>query len=360
MIISEIRGKLNYVDFDLEEESLAKLDPRDITRMEDVLTSNVFGILKNIDYRVLNRILEKAKIPAFESKPTFEFWHKYKDGTEPDIIIKSDNMYIIVEAKYLSDFDYGSTHKRPQIVREIEEGKKDAGNRAFYYLAVTNEDNIDWYSKIHNSDEYINCLKSNYSCLCQITWKSIDEVIKDCINDVDNTSQNFIADLIQYFNVKGINNPSAVKGERPFQYFFSDDAVELFEMIKRLGKRNDKNKTYDIYLNLLTVSDKEELYNNIRAYIEKMISCNKLKALENSLAMEKVPINLLYDKVDKDERKCWFEFIDYLFSCKYVNLNGQSDISVRLHFVTGNYTKGPISLFTYNRRRRHMEFREFR
>ncbi len=360
MIISEIHGKLNFVDFDLAEDSLAKLIPRDITRMEDVLTGNVFGIIKNIDYRVLNRILEKAGIIAFKSKQSFHFWHSYKDGTEPDIIIQNDDMYIVVEAKYLSDFDYGSTKMKPQIVREIEEGRKDAEDKDFYYLAVTNEDNIDWYSKIQKCDEYTEFLNSNYDCLCQITWKSVYEIIKDCINEVDNTSQNFIIDLVEYLNKKGISNPSVAKGERPFQYFFGDDSTELFEVIKRLGKQNVKNKTYDIYLNRLTALDKEELYTKIRAYIDKMISDRKIKILENSLAMEKVPINLLFDRVDKDERKSWFEFIDYLFSCKFVNLNGQSDISARLHFVTGNYIKGPVSLFTYSRKKRHMEFREFR
>jgi ATP-dependent helicase/nuclease subunit A len=45
---------------------------------------------------------------------------------------------------------------------------------------------------------------------------------------------------------------------------------------------------------------------------------------------------------------------------KYVNLNGQSDISAKLHFQKGNYVKSPVSLFTYYRNSRVMEFRELR
>ncbi len=58
MIQAEIHNRLNVID--LSEEASYP----DLARKEDVLTSNVFGILKNFDVKILNKLLEVAKVPV--------------------------------------------------------------------------------------------------------------------------------------------------------------------------------------------------------------------------------------------------------------------------------------------------------
>jgi len=47
----------------------------------------------------------------------FHFRHSYNDGTEPDVIIENGRKYILVEVKYLSDFDKGRNGRKPQVIR---------------------------------------------------------------------------------------------------------------------------------------------------------------------------------------------------------------------------------------------------
>lgn len=361
MIFAEIRNKLNYVDFPTDQ-SQTVTSLFDITRMEDVLTSNVFGILKNIDYSVLNRILQKANIPELNEAPEFHFWHSYSDGTEPDLIIENTERYIVVEVKYLSDFDKGRKDKKPQILREIEGGLSEAKGKKFDYLAITNEDNVNWDMKIFNMNEYNEVLKSNRNCLHHISWHEIYKCMKKSINDnIDIVSKHFLKDLIEYLENKGIGYTiQCTKGNRSFEDIFGNESKELYGLIKALGKKNNRSGMYQIPLNSIEGDDKIKLYHSIRDYVDSLIANHKLKKLRNSIALDKVPVSLLLCDIEAEELIEWVNLITYLYKCEYVNLNGQSDISVKLHFQKGNYVKAPVSLFTYYRNSRVLEFREMR
>ena len=92
MYQAELRGKLS----------------RGIEETEDVLTSNVFGFFEYADReQFLRNYLVKLELDvSVEQARTarFEFWPTYSDGTEPDLVIRVGDYYILVEAKLYSDF----------------------------------------------------------------------------------------------------------------------------------------------------------------------------------------------------------------------------------------------------------------
>lgn len=364
MLVAEMKSKLSLVNFDNDKANSNMNDLNYVTRMEDVLTSNIFGIIKNIDVKILNAILIEAGIDELTEKFEFEFWKKYDNGTEPDIIIKTLNRYILIEVKYLSDFDKGNNDKQPQIIRELEGAKVELGNRKFNYLAVTKEEEIDWYSKVFLNDEYITKLKMNSQYLHHISWVKIYEALKD-INEnesLDCISKSFVVDLLDYLEKKEIGYSKVVNiQDRPFIYFFGKESEELYNYIKEIGINTGKgiHEVVDINLNELGIQKRKKLYNLISSYIEELINNNKLRKIKNKIAIDKVPIDLIF-KADAEELDSWMNFISFLYKCDYTNLNGKYDISVKLHFSKGNYTAAPVSLFTYIKDKRILEFRENR
>ena len=97
--------------------------------MEDVLTSNVFGTLKNIDNYFLNFILKhNFDLDANNDDLIINFWKRYDENIdrncEPDVIISSNKFILFIEAKYGSEFgeDKGNTSRKieNQLVREYD------------------------------------------------------------------------------------------------------------------------------------------------------------------------------------------------------------------------------------------------
>ena len=119
-----------------------KLSPK-LERMEDVLTSNVFSFFKYSDREVfLKRYLEMLGFDVSEQEAgaaEFLFWHRFDDNTEPDLIIKIGNYYLLFEAKYFSGFDEGTAVADAQLIREIRGGQLEAydSDREFNLIAIT-------------------------------------------------------------------------------------------------------------------------------------------------------------------------------------------------------------------------------
>lgn len=125
----------------------------EIEYMEDVLTSNVFGLLELVDYRYLLEILKKSKNIKSGQKflvnekvaiKSIKLWKKlatdYGKYAEPDVYIKlSDGSELIVEVKY-----YSGEHANEQDGEIVGQLKK--------YL-----DSID------NEKKYLIYLTANYS-----------------------------------------------------------------------------------------------------------------------------------------------------------------------------------------------------
>jgi hypothetical protein len=95
----------------------------------------------------------------------FTFWPSYEDKTEPDLVIVVGDFYILIEAKYFSDFGDSVEVDKKQINREIIGGLLEAKsyNKKFKMIVITAHYN---YPKSIFSD-----IPSRYKGI--ITWISL-------------------------------------------------------------------------------------------------------------------------------------------------------------------------------------------
>lgn len=120
-----------------------KLSPK-VENSEDILTSNVFSFFMYSNREVfLKRYLEQLDflVTSNEAEGTeFIFWPSYDDYTEPDVVLLVGDMYLLFEAKYLSDFGKETDRLGSQLTREIEGGLLDAknfGKTKFKLITIT-------------------------------------------------------------------------------------------------------------------------------------------------------------------------------------------------------------------------------
>src|ERR1035437_2711851 len=128
MIIAELYGKI----------------PSKLEDKEDILTSNVFSFLKYSNRQLLKDYLSLLglDVTLVEAKNAeFNFWTKYDDKTEPDLVIICGKYYILFEAKLYSDFAPETSKYDAQIIREIKMGKlaAESEDKNFVYIAITAE-----------------------------------------------------------------------------------------------------------------------------------------------------------------------------------------------------------------------------
>jgi len=128
MYLAELHGKLS----------------RNVEHKEDILTSNVFSFFKYARRDLfLKRYLEKILDTNFTvdelNDANFVFWPSYDDGTEPDLVLVVGSYYLLIEAKYFSDFGKETAERKDQITREIEGGSIEAKRlgKRFRLVAVT-------------------------------------------------------------------------------------------------------------------------------------------------------------------------------------------------------------------------------
>ena len=127
MYLAELHGKLS----------------QKTERMEDILTSNVFSFLKYSNREVfLKEYLKFLKLTVSTeaaNNAKFIFWPRLAEGTEPDLVIIVGKYYILIEAKYFSDFPEYDNLTKAQLLREIESGMLDAktNDKEFKLIAIT-------------------------------------------------------------------------------------------------------------------------------------------------------------------------------------------------------------------------------
>ncbi len=195
MLVAELRGKAGKISGD-----------------EDILTSNVFGTLKNIDrLRGLYAILQMAGIDATPDealRATFSFWPKFDDGTEPDVLIETPRHVIVVEAKYMSALAADAT----QLAREFKGGTSLAGaDRVPYLLAVTADlvrpQALDQFRDELSEEEGQRVVWMN--------WQSVARIIQALLDatDVDDISKRWAKDLWGLMDRKNL---------RGFRGFFTE------------------------------------------------------------------------------------------------------------------------------------------
>ncbi len=118
--------------------------PSETEAKEDILTSNVFSFFKYARRDVFLRrwLHSRLNIEISDSEAAtteFNFWPRYVDNTQPDVVIIAGNYYLLVEAKYLSGFSGETKNLKSQLLREVENGMLEAKSydKEFILVAIT-------------------------------------------------------------------------------------------------------------------------------------------------------------------------------------------------------------------------------
>jgi hypothetical protein len=180
--------------------------PTQITELEDILTSDVFSFFYYSNrqiflYDFLRRI--GLSISKYDSTMAeFQFWPRYEEHTEPDLVIIVGNYYLLIEAKYKSDFGKGSDKTKPQLIREIEVGMIEANNigKQFVLLAITK----DPYKM---TDKFISVQKDKNLTINWFSWQKISELLIDLLKSdetIDKRDRLFANDLLAALDKKNL------------------------------------------------------------------------------------------------------------------------------------------------------------
>lgn len=197
------------------------------TGSEDVLTANVFGIIKNLDHDVWFRsfLCETldVQIDHKEFKDSkFYFWKRYpspgeykkREGpTEVDVILELDSTVVFIEAKYRAGLAEGTTHdeERDQIVRNLDVGLSYSQKvkKRFFLLIITNESKppeLLTYYREHPTelDRKLPYRKGLdlISCLAWTNWSEIVNTLKEKLEEFSLVERRFVNDLLKYLEIK--------------------------------------------------------------------------------------------------------------------------------------------------------------
>ena len=197
MYLAELRGKLS----------------QKFERMEDVLTSNVFSFFKYSTREVflkafLNELgFDVSSEEAREAE--FIFWPRFEDNTEPDLLIVVGRYYLLVEAKYFSDFAGETQKTKAQLLREIEGGKLDAKNydKGFNLIAIT----ADHYRKEDKFRVVPEDVTPNFKW---INWQSISAFLYNILESdvgIRKEELSFARDLYDLLDKKNLRDFQGIR-----------------------------------------------------------------------------------------------------------------------------------------------------
>lgn len=182
------------------------------TRSEDLLTGNVFGILKNLNWSYgIKPFLESATGNLFSESEfenvEFHFWNRIpikrqgEGSTEVDLIIKSDTTLFFAEVKYEAQVSSGTTNEkdRNQLERNLDLGRiysKDLGLENFHLIYLT-------------PDHYEPEIAHNYHDQSDFSWTNWGTIAKTLYKNIQSFTESekrFAVDLIDYLAYKGFHD----------------------------------------------------------------------------------------------------------------------------------------------------------
>jgi len=223
MYLAELHGKLS-----------SRLESK-----EDILTSNVFSFFKYCNRSIF--LKNYLFVLGFEiddkqaNEAEFIFWQRYEENTEPDLIIRAGNHYILFEAKYFSDFDNGSSKTKAQLIREIEGGFLEARNfnEKFTLIAIT----ADYCYK----DCKFSSVPAQYRQFLKWTnWQKIASLLQNALNKqkLTDLERTFATDLYSLLCKKNLR---AYRGTDllPSVAYHSDVYGKIFFEAKTARFRDD-------------------------------------------------------------------------------------------------------------------------
>jgi hypothetical protein len=203
-----------------------------LTKSEDLLTSNVFSFFKYSDrQKYLGEFLNKLRIPCTQTEleeAEFHFWPKYQEGTEPDVVLITQNYYILFEAKYGADFSNEFLDRKAQLEREYNMGLIEATNlnKQFLLVVITADYNYP-IAKFISVQSIVQGINFRW-----INWQFVSELLM--LNLVQQTSKTpellFAQDLLDLLDKKHLRNFISFQYlsfhyESPKKVFFSYDTA---------------------------------------------------------------------------------------------------------------------------------------
>jgi hypothetical protein len=147
---------------------------------EDVLTSAVFGTIKNLPPSIATDLLSRVQPLESSTRLTLSaplVWHFWPwwDTCEPDVVVEDGESLCVIEAKLYSEFGEDATAGR-QLRREWAEGlrRSQEAGKEMWLLAVTNhavipEDAIRWQLARASAD---------MSRVCWLSWWEIGRFLR--------------------------------------------------------------------------------------------------------------------------------------------------------------------------------------
>ena len=201
MYLAELRGKLS---------------PR-VERMEDVLTSNVFSFFKYSSRDIfLKKYLNELgfKVSDQEAEEAeFRFWPAFEDGTEPDLVIIVGKYYLLIEAKYFSEFSEGNEKSDSQLLREIKNGKLEAKNynKKFKLIAIT----ADYFFKKYKFKVILPDFQAHFKWTnWQLVSSFLDNILSSNPN-IKGSERDFSLDLYNLLDKKHLRSFQSITYNDP-------------------------------------------------------------------------------------------------------------------------------------------------
>jgi hypothetical protein len=193
-----------------------KLSSR-VERMEDILTSNVFSFFKYSSRDIfLKNYLNKLEFNISDQEAEeaeFKFWPEFKDGTEPDLVIIVGKYYLLIEAKYFSEFSEGTKKDEHQLLRELNIGELEAKNydKEFNLIALT----ADYYYKKYKFE----VIPQKYRPYFKWTnWQSVSSFLDNLLSsnpNIKGPERDFSLDLYNLLDKKHLRSFQSITYSGP-------------------------------------------------------------------------------------------------------------------------------------------------
>jgi hypothetical protein len=211
---------------------------RDQENMEDILTSNVFGVMEYLDqHSVLLAFLSQATSPeernpfrdlSSDLKVEYKFWPWLKksgcEGCEPDVLIRiacaDDRRFVVlIEAKYWSEksSEKGEGERLgDQLAREWENLKclaeEDAAEGEPVLIYVT-ADFVCPYGDIEATQRELLEKRGEKARIWWLSWRYLPALIKDSSNEIlrDFSGVLYLLGLTMFEGFAAISSASSIQ-----------------------------------------------------------------------------------------------------------------------------------------------------
>ena len=176
----------------------------EVSNREDILTSNVFTLIKLLPDKIILQILrdllpvkEQNTLPQNQTIKCFDFWKKINSLKEPDIYIELDSGFvIIIEVKYLS----------PESSElQLKE----------YLDLFSTDSKLLLYLTADNTEPFLTTQKDQYKSLpiYWTNWYLLNQTLNNIVSN-NEIINNILELIITYLNHK------------KFTYFYGWDYIE--------------------------------------------------------------------------------------------------------------------------------------